>query len=585
VLIQSFSGTSGIVTEPVITCTTKFYLIVTVYDQDNPGLPKLPKTVFDATCSDGGSASDLPADDQAHFTLVFDSQSSLLDAEIRCTLKTYPPAKIEVARLPRYLVGNDRAAVSANVYRAGLFIGVYWTVRVEVLDALPSALRLAPVPLAMAPVHFAWDGKSLTKPVTGNHGEPFTFSKMDVGTRYTVTAPVDGAIAVQTVINVNESSGQLQGSDYAVAGERLAILVPKPGLVVDIRFVLAFEKVFIVGEGNHFAFAAPLAKKYFGPDTRYASDTANFPYAAKGDKKKRKWIVASQYDVDDPAETVQNLFIYRDAQAPKGLFNAIDQSAWMRLAAFHGADFEAVLFNNPHPGYGMHVCEVMGMDVGEEGRGRYISVHTIGSSTLVGLASSELAVFYKAASEEVPVASTAGSGSSSAPKSTADEPAFQRHFVQGILKIIRDGSDPLMNFAGLPPTPLGIPSAFDPCIGYAFNAGNFIAAQTHYNPTVKTIGLKYLLLGSYARYGMDILKGGGLLCVNGSTTIAGDLKELGLDKVLKSLRKWKTEHKVYFVSYSTNFTSPQIHPSWLSNTRFKPGEPELDNATVYGATK
>jgi len=596
VLTGGFPGAPDIQSNPIVDCPApRYFLIVTVYDEDHPTVgTKLPQSVFTVTCSDGGSATGLTADALSHFTLEFDSEESLIGSDIVCQLTQPPTSRTDLGKLPplRYGLSTDRVRVQGNVFRGLLFITLHWRIRVEVKDGLPPRLRRQPVLLAQAPVHFGWDGKKNVRPVTGDHGEPFSSDKMDLGTTYTVIAPVEGAIVRLTQIEVEGRGGQLRPSDYSVDTGKLTITVTHAGLVVDVRFVLSFEKVFIVGEGNNFAFACPLAKKYFGPDERYAAATAHFPYPAKADKKKRKWIIASQYDVNEPVETVENLFIYRDAEREDGRFDAIDAAAWRRLAAFHGDDFEAVLFNNPHPGYGMHVCEVMGMkpkasdakDTKTEGRGRYISVHTLGSERLVGLKSSELVRFRTDGDKSIPVEGSS-EGASAAMMPLADDAAFQRAFVQDILGIVRKGDDLLSNFTQIPPDRLPIPKAFEAIQKYDFSPDNFVKAATHYRVSVQTKGLKYLLLESYVRHGMTILKTGGLLCVNGSTAIAEDLEELNLTAMFKNVKKWKAVHKVYFVDYETNFTSESIHPSWLSNTRFNPGEPELENANVYATTK
>jgi hypothetical protein len=437
-----------------------------------------------------------------------------------------------------------------------------WTIEVEVLDRLPVFARRKPVPLAKAPAHFYWDGNENKRPETKSKGAPFRFEQMEVGTTYTVEAPFEGAEEAATKIEVSVEGGS-GGVDYAVTGGQLHLTVSKPKLVVKVKFILGFRKVFIVGEGRRFAFAVPLAKKYsYGTHESHEAVRSKALYASKSDKKSRKWVIASQYDVDEPSEQVENLFVYRDPERSRGQFDVTDYHCWHRAADTCGSDCEALLFNNPHPGYGLHMCDVAGVQPGTPVRGRYVSVHSIGSATKVGLSSPE-----KQAFDRLGPLNREASG--------------QRSWLQGTLGIVRDGSDPVNDFRRNPPHHLSIREVFNPSEPYDPTPQNFKAVATHYDPILETRSLKDLILTCYVEHGASMLRSGGLLCVNGPSDLQEDLERFGFKPHVWS------EHKIYYVDYQTNFTSESIHVSWFAITNFadRIREPQLSKAKAFIFTK
>jgi len=563
-LVRVFSGTSEIVENTGEECTPRFYLILIVHDAEKD--TKLTETEF--KIARGMASHTVATDENAHLTLEFDDLTDLKAAKLKVKWDKFEALHWEVS--------SERNEVKANVYRAHVFISYHWLVEVEVMDAMPEALRSErdPISLAQAPIHFAWppSGK-FTRPTTGDAGEAFEFRTMDVGMEYTIKVPVEGAIPEATTVQFDIP--EQAEVEHSLEDGVVKLKVNTPGVRVAVRFKLSFEKVFIVGEGNGFAYAIPLAQKYHGPGGKYddlRSESNDCPYPNKKAKTTRKWIIASQYDVNQPTSGVDNLFVHRDDEGPGGQFNALLKSHWDRVKDTFGADFEAILFNNPHPGYGEHMVEVMGTKVDEELRGKYISVHTFGSTRLVAL---------KAPNSEETSGELQTFRDLSPSPGDADK---QRGYVQTTLGIVQDGSNKVLDFADVPPTEHTIRGVFSPTVDYEHNALNFKAAETHYNPVAATNGLKYLLLARYRQYGKSLLKGGGFLCINGSTAIKDDLKALNLDSSVKSKGKW-IDHKHYFVRYETNYTSEEIHPSWLAHTEFDPGEPELDNARVYIETK
>ncbi|HBC91568.1 MAG TPA: hypothetical protein DCZ10_01330, partial [Pelotomaculum sp.] len=63
----------------------------------------------------------------------------------------------------------------------------------------------------------------------------------------------------------------------------------------------------------------------------------------------------------------QNLQLYRHKTGAKPGdkdFDVTDSGVWQTLAQKHGADFDAIIFNNPHAGFGQHKFQALGLTKG-----------------------------------------------------------------------------------------------------------------------------------------------------------------------------------------------------------------------------
>jgi|GEM_PF-4192669 len=542
-IIKIFSGTKDIVTDPVLPCQKdEVYLIIGVFDDMAEDMVKCANAPM--TVTRGMTTTPTETDANGYFTIHFTDLEDLLAAKLRIAHGTAHSA---------YLLSEERTHVSKNVYRAHAFLGL-WELQVSVVDGRLPGSNAVELPLKEAPIRITWDDATNDRPKTGSDGQPFTFNKMACGTTYNIEVRIEGIVKAETHVIIENADGE---QSSVSVDRKVTLMVNSAKRVVKVKFQLAFEKVLIVGEGNNFRYAIPLAEKYLGK--------------WKGRSfEPRKWIVASQYDVDEPAKTVETLYIYRDAESENGRFDATDATHWSRLGARHGKDFEVAIFNNPHPGYGMHMCEVMGVQTdGTEAalRGKYISVHSIGYD---GKLSQEQSGQFKI--------TESNTGAS-----------VQRAFLRG-LDIIRDGTDHLMDFTGGNFSQKTIRQVFAPIVDYVNSSENFRAAETHYNPVAATIGLKEHLLKKFAEFAVSILRAGGGIHINGSRQIGVDLEKAGLllsgdnPKGFRDAGTWK-EHGIYFVQYPTNFTSVEHHPSWYAKVDFTPGEPNLNAAHVFAATK
>jgi hypothetical protein len=163
--------------------------------------------------------------------------------------------------------------------------------------------------------------------------------------------------------------------------------LPKAKVTLYLQFV--YPMVFIVGEGPKFPYAIGLAKRYSLGEpaalrTLPKQEDADAPDTPVS--QLRKWVVVSQYDVFDAPTTdlPRTLYFYEDPdndRSPKNnrdgwekpkCFNVRIKKCWEDLLKKF-QPFDAIIFNNPHPGYGLHRCNVFGLWNGQKrpaGRGR-----------------------------------------------------------------------------------------------------------------------------------------------------------------------------------------------------------------------
>jgi hypothetical protein len=392
------------------------------------------------------------------------------------------------------------------------------------------------------------------------------------------------------------------------------MVVERHGAVVNVEFFFQFEQFLIVGEGTSYEYAVGLAAKYG---------------EASHDPRGFKWIVVTQYDVVVPNAVSNDMSIrswqdnawlnhqnqrqnLADALAKNlvrraAQFSATDAGHWAAVLGAYGP-FDACVFNNPHIGYGVHMCVVMGLIQWVAGggipqqrarrfanqKGMAVSVYSLGYDDpphppLTRLQLNGLLGPVGAADPQATVESRNRQG------------WFVRHNVAGCLNHRNNATDVVggqfdpADCTALAPT---IQQAF----AYAANQGaiaNYGAlaefadntVRVHYSSTQNTLGLQKFLLRSYRFHGPTVLKHGGWLYVNCSTSFSGELQAgfnfddgggAGPQAVggMADIALWAGRDT--FVYYSTNFTSNNKHPSWFSEWNFNPHEPGLGGAHVYG---
>lgn len=397
----------------------------------------------------------------------------------------------------------------------------------------------------------------------------------------------------QRVVGVNDATHDdvtFRGS----AGNGIRLAVTRHGAAVRVRFTFRFPQVLIVGEGTHFEYAVGLASKY-------ADALAN--------PEGFRWIVATQYDVTPVGNVSTDLRIrnwqnnhwinhanqrqnVRNALAKNLInhnaqFDATNAGHWAGTLGAYGA-FDAAVFNNPHPGYGMHMCEVLGLSPHHpfhRKNGRAISVYSFG---------------YAQALDAQALQPYTGHAH---PEYYATQRTFVRGNQVGQLNYQNSRDTAIQHQHDAVHTTarnLRIRDAF-----VYYNAqqidgdwygqdGEFPNDQyNHYQSNVDTLGLQGYLLRCYRYHGMSVLKNGGWLYVNGSQTWNAALTaQFSFQHnaanhnvaAMVNIADWPT-HATYFVYYRTNFTSTDHHPSWYSDPNFYPGEPNIANARVFGVQK
>ncbi|MFY0563048.1 hypothetical protein ACN28E_04330 [Archangium lansingense] len=372
-----------------------------------------------------------------------------------------------------------------------------------------------------------------------------------------------------------------------VADNGLRLSVSRHDRAVRLRFDFRFPQVLVVGEGTFFEYAVGLANKYED---------------ALADPEGFRWVVATQYDVTNVVDVPDDMQIRnwetgaliahadqhdrvetaleRNLVNHGAQFDATNAGHWANAHGTYGV-FDAVVFNNPHPGYGMHMCEVLGLTTAHglsRKNGKAISVYSFGYGVALGAAQIDP---YRTSP-------------------TATHYATQRNFVRGAAvgqlnhQNTRDTNIAFQySAANTTALPLRIRDAFEyynaTAIAPAWygRPGEFPNNQVnHYQSNVDSVGLQGYLLRSYRHHGPSVLKNGGWLFINGSAQWAATLTagfNFGLLAVpaMTNLASWET-HAAYFVYYRTNFTSTDHHPSWYSAPNFHPGEPNINNARVYG---
>ncbi|MCV2355941.1 hypothetical protein LNV09_17505 [Paucibacter sp. B2R-40] len=572
------------------------YLTVQVRNHHAPGTPVLAHTPVRLDV--GPQQHTQPTDANGLITFVYDTAADFANLAVNAELTD--PSRLWVGQsntglltqLTVIVAGQFQISVEVYTEKPGIGLMAWphaWTV------GLNLALASTPPGGAPANAHIAFAANGAAPPADeiNNH-------LLDCASAHQLTVPFIGFLPNSTVELWTEGNPRAVGpldaaADDAtyrtIAANGIRLQVTRRGATLRVRFVFRFPQVMIVGEGTHFEYATGLASKYRN---------------ALANPAGLRWVVATQYDVT-PILHVSNHLNIRHWQTNVWInnanqrqrvqtaltenlvnhgvqFDATNAGHWNAALLGYGA-FDAVVFNNPHPGYGLHMCEVMGLSAQGGVRfknGKAISVYSFG----YGVALTVLA--------------RAPFVNHGQPTHYATQFDFVRGNGGGALNHQNLHTDAVnLQFAPAHTTPMAltIAGAFRYADGQAIDpawygiVGEMPADSVdHYRSNVNTVGLQGYLMRCYRYHGPQVLKPGGWLFVNGSNswnamlTAGYSIHHAGANHAvpgMTNLASWPT-HASYFVHYRTNFTSTDHHPSWYSDPAFNPHEPNINNARAYG---
>ena len=608
------------------------YLCITVQNKRANGKPVLPNTDVSVTVGDG-AAQDLQTDADGLVTFVYDSADDFADVDVVVTLsdeargwtgtESTTGAAAEEAE-------SDQGAEGTTITQLPVEVGGTFTVSTKITIHVPGADADQGWPFAWSAPDLSlcrWttpDGAAdddVTNTAFAGNDEDLNVMVTEEQTLDCVDVHQFGITPVEfveiaydrsevrvTIDGVGEQ--KTAGDDDAVHGnvsyrhtpKRQAIIsTERHGAVVTIEFFIAFQQMLIVGEGTSYEYAVALAGKYSNafqaPGFRWIVVTqydVTDPNAVSTDMTVRSWADGSALQHHNQRQDVQNA-LARNMERRTTQFDATDAAHWQEVLNAYGA-FDAVIFNNPHPGYGMHKWVVLGLPQHTGGAdaeqdkhalnaGRAVSVYTFGRDGALTRVQLN------------PLLGAVGAGLG---QHVIMSRGHQRTFVRtngvGCLNYqnARNQAIPLQfNTADTTARALTIADAFlrhstgavlGANYGDAAEFANNNVAQ-HYRCRVSTVGLQQYLLRCYRRYAPDVMRVGAYLYVHGSTTWSDFLTAgftFGADDVeaMENHAKW-SDYAETFAWYNTNFTSNDHHPSWYATWNFDPGEPNIVNARVF----
>lgn len=601
------------------------FLVIQVRDQRANGQPVLANTAVTVTVY-GYPGQELTTNDAGLVTLAFDKAPDFENSEVSVVLRV--PERLWEGKASTAGVN----AVETNVANQTLTqlsvpVGGTFTLRVKVTTRKPGAagdsrwvrgwstkvpqLRRVTTPAgaaAQAAVDTDLVGSADVVPVV-----ELTLRDLHCGSSHDLGIQrlkgiVDAASEVRLSIDggdrLTAAAADANQNDVRYsrqAGNLLRLAVERHGAVIDVEYYVQFKQFLIVGEGTSYEYAVNLSRKY-----EDASDDREF-----------KWIVVTQYDVVEPnrvstrmsvlnwsngaqirnhnqRHSVQTALLRNMLRRPER-FDATSEADWRDVLATYG-EFDACIFNNPHIGYGVHMCVVMGLTKwrADDEKSQWLARKN-------GMAVSVYSLGVDRALSRVQLNGLLGAADSPDFKETVKSWQRQRNFV-------RTNALGCMNYTNSTATVIAGQykpnncSAMTITVGSAFvyangagirnygeaNEFKYSDVQNHYASMTDTLGLQKYLLRCYRHWGLTVLKVGGWLYINGSVQMEDELgngfKFIGTAVApMDGSRSW--QGSTTFVHYNTNFTSPKHHPSWYSQWDFSPYEPNIRNAINYGVQK
>ena len=246
--------------------------------------------------------------------------------------------------------------------------------------------------------------------------------------------------------------------------------------------------------------------------------------------------------------------------------------------------FNAIIFNNPHPGYGMHRCNVFGLRDANRGEpGKYISVHSLGYGNTL---SSENVTKFRDYGKIVQ--NSRGKWvKGGRPRYDMERADNQRYFLQTDVGCVRTGTDSVSDWADDgSDASRSISSSFA-----ALTDGGtaFRDRVAHYEESRDTIGLWASILRCFRLNGNGALKDGGALYLHGTRHFGNQCASGRHLDGFSFVGTWSDSGdalaNIYYANYPTNFTSDTFHPSWFADVTFGPREPNLSEALCYKRDK
>jgi hypothetical protein len=609
-------------------CSTesKIYVVLKVCDNRSPTSLVANKSV--AVQLADGVPKEKKADGSGLVTMVFTGDQTL------------PQKKVMVSGKDNGWSGSFNLNNSLRNKQVKVVLSGTFTMKVDIFVIRPwtskTNFSMNNFKIPNTPVNISW-----TEPITGTTKKistiytsgtdnPFENKSMPCGQKVTVEGNIKEALASRIEIKINdndfEETKATENTVDTVAYKHVEAsgikkaecTAEKNGTTVQVKIYYEFPKVFIAGEGTNFDYAVGLAERYVEP-----SRGIMWIYASQYDVTPIDSLPGSGYKGKDPLATTnrdktwnqktrvgnaikKNLFIYpgpdRDDDDNPGRFNVMKSTHWDGLKTSHG-EFDVVIFNNPHPGYGMHECELYGLKSSGSfslKKGRYVSVHTIGYSVpkeevcgvndtrwldilYYHLYNGRFDIQYAFVHNRLPVSETER-GYSNSPTDTIsyweeDGTHNDDITIQDAFKYYSDSSKITVS---------------DTDTEYYYNGKwEFRDYYTmHYQCVKDTIGLHSAVMRGYRQHGPSVLKSGGKLYIHGSQAYNNELTtDVEVDSTsvagkMTNRGAWKASGKDrYFVWYPTNFTHTRFHPSLFPDGYKEMRHPPCNNATVYEYTK
>ncbi|MGZ5442204.1 MAG: hypothetical protein ACXW5U_19055 [Thermoanaerobaculia bacterium] len=576
------------------------YLVLTVRQHHDVGTPALANTAVEITVG-ATPMQNVTTDGNGVVTFTYEAAADFANVDVLVTVAAAArrwPGRASTANAVADDDAHQLAVTVRGQFRLTALVRVLRPPANEVGWPFAWAANLA-LTKRSTPPNAAAATTATAFAQTGD-ATPLVTLQLDVDcmTAHELSIPFRGFIAANSLIRVNVDGAGLQAAptlnavtvanvtyQRTAATNLLALTVERHGAAVEVRFVFAFQQVLIVGEGDRLEYALGLAAKY--------GDVLN----ARG----FQWVVATQYDVTNIGALTQDTDVLNwlnghvrnhvdlraevQAAQTKNLivrgvqFNARTAQHWTDVRNAYGR-FDAVVFNNPHPGYGLPMCVVLGLTTNVQyarKNGKAISVLTFGyGATLTLLEKAQLLA---------------------APGNQRGTYGRERWFVRTHLNYWNDVNTAVAEQFRVDDSTarnLTIDDAFSYADGndtrindqtFGLIADMGAGTRSHYESRVDTIGMQGHLLRCYRHFGRGVLKANSHLYINGSAAWAAALTAQftmagQVVPAMTNVSGWRI-HGTYFVYYYTNFTSALHDPSWYSDPGFNPREPDLGGARCY----
>lgn len=620
VFVRAFTGTPATAAHDVAACgVNDVFLVLTIQD----GHPAVPAALANTqvTVILGALNQAVTTDGNGNLTLAYNAHADYTPNAVTVVHGDATRAWTATAQTN----GGNLAANTRQLAPLALRGTFEVTVRVRTnkpgtgavdwaLPWTPAAPNLSHTAGAAAAVNAAFAAVGVANPAI-----TVTLQNLDCCKAHVLRLPHQGVLAAAIAVSVDTHAGPAAANAAAThqdvtystaAADRISVETTRHGAQVVVTFTLDFRQVLVVGEGTDFEYAEGLSCRY--GDATHANGF--------------RWVVATQYDVTALAAVSNNkntrhwdtgaalpgtdqrarvtTALQRNLVNHGAQFDATNAGHWAAAVVTYGP-FDAVVFNNPHPGYGVEMIGLFGL-VGVGGalnrrrkNGRAISVYSVGYAQALDPAALPLSWFrglsvanrQRFDNQRTLVRGAARCNHQNAAATHIPQQWDAAHTTARAALTIDDAFEYPAGGGGLGvTTPLHANYGGAPGGAHEGIAAN---AQIHYLSRIDTIGLHTYLLRAYRFHAQAAVKpGGGEVFVNGSAGYAADLTQAfsffdgAANQPVPQLADdglWSNGD--YFVWYTTNFTSARHHPSWYADVQFNPNEPNLAGSHRYRWTR